>query len=85
VLCVLFFIVLRILYSVHLPDIILCSRNQPLTAVIFTLYPQTLTVSDFGVLIAIVSMVCLDAWFAVPTPKLSVPSEFKVITFNVIN
>ena len=40
------------------------------------------TVSDFGVLIAIISMVCLDAWFAVPTPKLSVPSEFKVTTFN---
>ncbi|KAK3611755.1 hypothetical protein CHS0354_014101 [Potamilus streckersoni] len=37
------------------------------------------TVSDFAVLIAIIVMVCLDAATGIHTPKLSVPTEFKVV------
>lgn len=34
-------------------------------------------VSDFAVVIAIASMTLLDNWINIPTPKLSVPTEFK--------
>lgn len=35
-------------------------------------------ISDFGVLIAILSMVLLDWGIGLPTPKLTVPSTFEV-------
>ncbi|KAH9523267.1 hypothetical protein Btru_066239 [Bulinus truncatus] len=35
------------------------------------------TLSDFAVLIAIISMVVLDVLIGIPTPKLEVPTEFK--------
>ncbi|CAG2242298.1 SLC4A8 [Mytilus edulis] len=35
------------------------------------------TISDFGVLLSIISMVVVDALVGVPTEKLSVPAEFK--------
>ncbi|XP_071150027.1 electrogenic sodium bicarbonate cotransporter 1-like [Mytilus edulis] len=35
------------------------------------------TISDFGVLLSIISMVVVDALVGVPTQKLSVPAEFK--------
>ncbi|CAG2239630.1 NCBE [Mytilus edulis] len=44
-----------------------------------SLFPNVIRqrVSDFSVLIAIVSMVLLDYFLGLPTPKLTVPSEFK--------
>jgi hypothetical protein len=43
----------------------------------FTVYLLQIrgTISDFGVLIAIIVMVCVDALLGIPTPKLSVPTE----------
>ena len=35
-------------------------------------------ISDFAVMIAIVTMVGVDAAIGLPTPKLTVPKEFKV-------
>ena len=35
-------------------------------------------VSDFGVLIAIIVWVIVDAQLGLPTPKLDVPTEFQV-------
>ena len=35
-------------------------------------------ISDFGVLIAIILMVGFDYGLGLPTPKLTVPNEFKV-------
>ena len=35
-------------------------------------------VSDFAVLISIIIMVLIDALCGLPTPKLTVPTEFKV-------
>jgi tetrahydromethanopterin S-methyltransferase subunit C len=42
----------------------------------FTVYLLQIrrTISDFGVLIAIIVMVCVDALLGIPTPKLSVPT-----------
>lgn len=41
-------------------------------------------VSDFSVVIAIASMTLADNWIRINTPKLFVPSEFKVFPFWIL-
>lgn len=40
--------------------------------------------SDFAVMIAIVVMTCIDLYFGINTPKLNVPSTFRVSSLFVV-
>jgi hypothetical protein len=59
-------------------------RFRLLTGCIVYLLQIRRTISDFGVLIAIIVMVCVDALLGIPTPKLSVPTEFKVTKYKPV-
>ena len=44
----------------------------------YVMFQIRTNVSDFSVLISIIIMVSIDALIGIPTPKLTVPEEFKV-------
>ena len=62
---------LRVLFCLFLSG---CLRQY----LLYACFQVRQNVSDFGVLIAIIIMVILDSQLGLPTPKLEVPTEFKV-------
>jgi hypothetical protein len=52
--------------------------NLSRTIVIDFVFQVRQRISDFSVLISIIAMVLLDYFIGLPTPKLTVPGEFKV-------